>query len=95
MRAKESINNTVKHSGCTEADVEIRLDKECLELILRDNGKGFDVSGESDGHGLSSMKERTRGLGGYFKIVSQTGKGTNIALKVPLEHNLNGDDAKC
>ena len=63
-------------------------------IVLCDNGKGFDVSGESDGHGLSSMKERARGLGGNFEMVSQAGKGTKIALKVPLGQNLKGNDAK-
>ena len=91
---KESINNMVKHSDCTQTDVEFRLSGECLEMLLRDNGKGFDVSGESDGHGLMSMKERARGLSGDFNIISQSGKGTNITLKVPLERNLNGDDSK-
>ncbi len=91
---KESINNIVKHSDCTEADVKLCLSNESLELFLRDNGKGFDVSGESDGHGLSSMKERAVGLGGDFDIVSQSGKGTNVTLKVPLEQNSNGGAAK-
>ncbi len=84
---KESINNMVKHSDCTEADLEVRLTDENLELILRDNGKGFDVSSETDGHGLASMKERANGLGGNFEIVSQAGKGTTVGLKVPLENS--------
>jgi len=82
---KESINNMVKHSNCTEADLEIQLNNESLEINLRDNGKGFDVSGESDGHGLSSMKERAAGLGSDFEIISQAGTGTTITLKVQLE----------
>lgn len=92
---KESINNMVKHSGCTEADIKIRLSDECLEMLLRDNGKGFDVAGESDGHGLMSMKERAVGLDADFDIFSQSGKGTNTILKVPLEQNMNGNGAKC
>ncbi|HEX8250046.1 MAG TPA: two-component regulator propeller domain-containing protein [Pyrinomonadaceae bacterium] len=91
---KESINNVVKHSNGTEVEAEIRLDAASLELSLRDNGKGFDVSGRSDGHGLGSVRERANALGGDFQIVSQTGKGTGITLKVPLEQNPNGDRAK-
>ncbi len=87
---KESINNMVKHSGCTEADLEVRLSDETLELNLRDNGKGFDISTISDGHGLASMKERARGLGGEFEIASRAGKGTIVLLKVSLEQNLKG-----
>ncbi len=85
---KESINNMVKHSGCTEGNLEVRLNDESLELIMRDNGKGFDIAGESDGHGLASMTERAHGLGGNFEIVSQIAEGTTIRLEVPLEQNL-------
>lgn len=88
---KESINNIVKHSGCTEADIELHFDNENLRLILRDNGKGFDTSGKSDGHGLTSMSERAAGLGGEVQIVSQPEKGTVITLKVPLEQHLKSD----
>jgi PAS domain S-box-containing protein len=91
---KESVNNIVKHSEGAEVEAEIRLDEKSLELHLRDDGKGFDVSGESDGHGLSSMRARANALGGDFQIVSQTGKGTSITLKVPLEQNSHGDRAK-
>jgi signal transduction histidine kinase len=90
---KESINNIVKHSDCTEANIELRFDNENLELILRDNGRGFDTSGKSDGHGLTSMSERAAGLGGKIQIDSRPEKGTVITLKVPLEQHLNGDNA--
>lgn len=87
---KESINNMVKHSGCSEADLEVRIDAESLEILLHDNGKGFDISDESDGHGLASMKERAAGLGGDLNIESLDGEGTSICLKVPFEQSLNG-----
>jgi PAS domain S-box-containing protein len=81
---KESINNMVKHSECTEAALEIRLSEKDLELSLRDNGRGFDVSADGDGHGLASMKERATGLGGELEIASLTEKGTTVRLKVSL-----------
>jgi PAS domain S-box-containing protein len=87
---KESINNMVKHSGCTEADLEVKIDAESLEMFLRDNGKGFDILGESDGHGLASIKERAAGLGGDLNIESRLDEGTSIRLKVPFEQSLDG-----
>lgn len=89
---KESINNMVRHAGCTEVDLELRLSGESLELLLSDNGRGFDILDESDGHGLVSMKERAAGLGGDLNIRSHPGKGTSIRLKVPLEQNSNSDN---
>src|ERR1044072_5803639 len=55
---KESVNNMVKHSGCTKADIEFSLEKDHLYLRLTDDGHGFDISSESDGHGLMSMRDR-------------------------------------
>jgi PAS domain S-box-containing protein len=84
---KESINNMVRHSGCTSADIEFRVEGDHILLKLGDNGKGFDTSGDSDGHGLASMKERARGLSGALEIVSSEGRGTTTTLYVPLAQN--------
>jgi PAS domain S-box-containing protein len=84
---KETVNNMVKHSGCTEASVEFRIAEGELLLKLSDNGKGFDTARDSDGHGLMSMRDRTRGLGGRLEIVSGPEQGTCTTLRVPLSHN--------
>jgi len=84
---KESINNLVKHSGCSRVEVRFQIDEETLELTVSDNGNGFDTSAESDGHGLTSMKERAEGLGADIAIVSEAALGTTITLNVPLGAN--------
>lgn len=81
---KESINNVVRHSGCTEAEIEFRIDNEWLTLTVSDNGGGFDPSRQSDGHGLMSMRERARDSGGDFEVLSENGKGTTVNLKLPF-----------
>ena len=81
---KESINNMVKHSGCVRADIEFTLAKDHLYLRLTDDGHGFDVSSDSDGHGLMSMRERAKGLGAELEIISHVDAGTTITLQVPL-----------
>ncbi len=81
---KEAINNLVRHSGGTKADLEFRLADDSLVLIVSDNGHGFDVSRESDGHGLLSMRERAKGLGGALEMVSERDVGTTLKLTVPL-----------
>ena len=82
---KESVNNIVKHSDCTEVSVKVSLTDKSLEMFLRDDGKGFDTTGESEGHGLLSMRDRAKGLGGSLEITSGIGKGTTTSLHVPLE----------
>lgn len=81
---KESVNNLVKHSGCSEAEIEFRVAGDALWLKVSDNGKGFSTNLDSDGHGLLSMQERAGSLGGQFSIVSTPGQGTTITLHVQL-----------
>ena len=81
---KESINNIVKHSGATEAEVEFRFDRDQLFLRVSDDGHGFDLAQESEGHGLVSMRGRAKEMGARFEMQSSIGKGTTVILKVPL-----------
>jgi PAS domain S-box-containing protein len=88
---KESINNMVRHSSCTNAEIEFQLAEDSMLLTLNDNGKGFDTARQSDGHGLSSMRERARDIGGRFEITSSEGRGTGIRLEVPLDRASRSD----
>jgi PAS domain S-box-containing protein len=82
---KEAVNNMVRHSGCSEADIEFRATAEGLTLQLHDNGRGFDVAGKSTGHGLASMRERIEALSGELTIVSTPGEGTTLTFAIPLQ----------
>lgn len=84
---KESINNMVRHSGCSLARVELRVEHRRLVLYLKDNGRGCPSFVTSKGHGLNSMRLRATKLGGEFKIVSSNGDGTTVILEVPLDHH--------
>jgi signal transduction histidine kinase len=81
---KESMNNIVKHSGASEAEVQFRFDRDQLFLRVSDNGKGFDLAQESEGHGLVSMQGRANDMGGTCRMQSTVGKGTTVTLEVPL-----------
>jgi signal transduction histidine kinase len=81
---KESINNAARHSGCTEADIEFGMERDWLVLTLKDNGKGFDRAEVNEGHGLMSMCERARELGGTLELTTEPGRGTVVTLRVPV-----------
>ena len=49
---KEAVNNVLRHSKCTRAEIDVALDGDELLLRVSDNGKGFDATQETDGHGL-------------------------------------------
>jgi len=90
---KEAVNNIVRHSGCSHADIEFRAEAEGLVLRLSDDGRGFDASQKSTGHGLASMRERTEGLNGTLEIVSREDEGTTLAFTIPLIHEDQGSSA--
>ena len=81
---KESVNNIVRHSGCKQADIEFRVEHGWLTLKVSDDGKGFDSEEESDGHGLVSMRERAKALGGDLEVISNNGDGTTVRLRVSV-----------
>jgi ligand-binding sensor domain-containing protein/two-component sensor histidine kinase len=83
---KESVNNIVRHSGCTTAEVNIQIESGWLVLKIADNGQGFDGGRRAEGNGLVSMEQRALGLGGELEVSSVEGSGTTIALRVPRDH---------
>ncbi len=80
---KESIHNLVRHSGCSEAEVELQLKEGELVLEVRDNGRGFDPQQAGGGHGLASMRSRAARLGGRLEFIANGG-GAALRLRVPL-----------
>ena len=90
---KESINNVVKHSHCTEATAQFSIEDGRLTLQIKDNGQGFKPAALNDpangvpvrgGNGLPSMCQRASELGGEFKVTSADGQGTTVWLSVPI-----------
>jgi len=81
---KEALNNAVRHSACTEVQIDFSLARGVLSLTLKDNGKGFEWGCVDQGHGLSSMRQRAAELGGSFEVDSVPDHGTTIRLQVPL-----------
>ncbi len=81
---QEALNNAAKYSGADTITVCFGKSHGAIELILQDNGKGFDIESTSSkmtdkgGLGLVSMKERTELSGGTFSIESAVGQGVMI-----------------
>ena len=82
---QEAVTNAIRHSGCSIVCVRLKYDSDCLNLAVRDNGRGFQVPHTCvrNGHfGIPVMQERSRKLGGTFCIETTPGAGTEISLKV-------------
>jgi len=80
---KEALNNVVRHSDCSTVRIELWLEHSWLNLRIVDDGRGFDPDQPSEGNGLTSMKQRARGLVGELKVKSVEANGTELTLRVP------------
>ena len=82
---KECLHNMVRHSRAQRAASELKMRGSWLELTVSDDGCGFDPADTShQGHGLRSIRDRAKRLGGEVKVDSSPGTGTRIIFRAPL-----------
>jgi signal transduction histidine kinase len=84
---QEALTNIGKHAESRIVDVSLRTAGHRLCLLIKDDGKGFNVAEVADrqqGLGLSTIRERTELLGGIFDLKSSVGNGTIIRVEVPF-----------
>lgn len=82
---KESLQNTVKHSGATSLRLTVSADARRLRLEVEDNGRGFEEGPAKAGaDGLRNMRERLEQIGGRCEVSSAPGRGTRVAFILPL-----------
>jgi signal transduction histidine kinase len=83
---KEALHNIVKHSAATEVSIALTTNKIGFELLVRDNGKGFDPATQPSrighGNGLKNMRQRMEKIGGHCAVQSAPGTGTEINFSV-------------
>ncbi len=86
MIFKEALNNTLKYSKASKVKLEAAIKKkDVLQLVLSDNGSGFDIQTIKKGHGINNMNVRAGRIQGRLYIDSRINKGTMITLtfKIP------------
>ncbi|MFN8252006.1 MAG: tetratricopeptide repeat protein [Ferruginibacter sp.] len=80
---REAVNNIAKYAKATTVEIQLSKKDNHLQLLIRDNGIGFDVSKQSSSSGLKNMQSRAKVLNGSLRIVSVPGEGTCITLLIP------------
>jgi len=81
---KEALNNVARHGRGRSVDVSLSVDDQSLRLVVADDGVGFDPNRPDEGHGLWSMRRRADSRGGTCQIFSTVGRGTTVAVALPL-----------
>jgi signal transduction histidine kinase len=83
---QEAMNNIAKHSKANLVSISLmRRKDDRTELVIEDNGIGFDMESVKKGLGLGSMRERAELSGGSFDIESVKGRGTVIRASWPIK----------
>ncbi|MFE0425149.1 sensor histidine kinase [Streptomyces sp. NPDC058953] len=80
--AQESLTNVAKHAEASRVGVTLSYTGTEVLLDVRDDGRGF-AKGAGTGFGLTSMRQRIRGVGGRIEVQSTSGEGTSVSARVP------------
>lgn len=87
---EEALNNVERHADARNATVRLRQQGAIVELVIRDDGVGFDPDQRpagkrmNEGVGLIGLRERATYVGGALRITSTPGTGTEIEARIPL-----------
>jgi signal transduction histidine kinase len=81
---KEAINNAIKHSNCKKIKLEAFYKNDIIEIVLKDDGNGFDFNDIKFGNGIKNMKSRAKKLKGNLNWSSENGIGTSVIFSGKL-----------
>jgi signal transduction histidine kinase len=87
---KEAIHNVIKYAECSQVEIKIFLNAGEFVMIVKDNGKGFDINNVQQtreslgGNGIKNMQARAESINANFSIHSKENAGTTIMLKLKI-----------
>ncbi|MFD2519967.1 ligand-binding sensor domain-containing protein [Emticicia soli] len=83
---KEAVNNSLKHSECSNLSIKLFMTDKKLSLLVIDNGKGIEdknnLESKMGGNGIANMHSRSRESDGTIEIISQPQTGTSVRFSV-------------
>ncbi len=87
---QEALRNIWKHAEATNAEVTVEFEEKSIQIVVKDNGKGFEASyavadlPRYGMLGLAGMQERAHLLGGTLTVSSESGGGTTVVAELPV-----------
>lgn len=81
---QEQVNNIIKHSKATNAEIKLAISKENLNITVTDNGVGFDTKKKVKGIGLTNITSRAEAYNGRVEIISSPGNGCALKVSIPI-----------
>jgi signal transduction histidine kinase len=83
----------VKHADASRVEVRVAERDEDVEVVIRDDGRGFETSDPTRGFGLLGIRERVELAHGSLRIESRAGTGTTLRACIPLPERPAGAPA--
>ena len=81
---QEALSNAAKHAHADRADVRLSAVPGAVDLVVADNGRGFDPRADTSGFGLLGMRERVELGRGTFELDSAPDSGTTLHVVLPV-----------
>jgi len=82
---QEALSNIIKHAQATHAQLHLQVTEHALEMEIVDDGLGLPANLQSDGIGLTGMRERAYAFHGEISIANHAPHGVRIAVCLPLQ----------
>lgn len=81
--AQEALANAAHHAGASSVRLLLDYEDDALCIEIADDGTGFHTDSATHGHGLRSMRDRARQIGGECSVESAPGAGTRVRARLP------------
>ncbi|MBL7763476.1 MAG: PAS domain-containing protein [Chitinophagaceae bacterium] len=81
---QEQLKNIITHSAADKACIFLRGNADTVELVIKDNGKGFNALETRRGIGLSNIYERTKFYNGNAELETKIGEGCKLIIRIPI-----------
>lgn len=81
---QEQLKNILKYSQAKNVQILLQCNNGQVQLVVKDNGIGFDMSKTSSGVGLASIRDRAKFYDGKTEIQTAPGKGCQLMVSIPL-----------
>jgi len=87
---REAVLNAVKHAAPRKVEVHLEYAPKTLTLRITDDGTGIlpgalEAAASGEHLGLAGMKDRAQRAGGHLQMTSEPGKGTTVAVSLPIK----------
>ncbi|GAB2838239.1 PAS domain-containing sensor histidine kinase [Ferruginibacter profundus] len=80
---QEQTNNIMKHASAANVNISVKANNHILNVVVSDDGNGFDVNKKREGIGISNIINRVESFNGEVVIKSSPGNGCKLLIKIP------------